>query len=100
MLKVWSSKERREPSVHKDGDINIRYALYVSRWSLDLYREYKEITDVGDWIAGIYYNVSITKHFHLGSTHCWYDGPRHSFSLGFIHFNWMKWGCKGCAEEA
>ena len=50
------------------------------------------------------YLVSVTKHFHLGSSHIYYDGPHCSFSLGFVHFLWSggiktNW-CEKCYDEA
>jgi hypothetical protein len=50
------------------------------------------------------YLVSVTKHFHLGIDHVYYDGPHCSFSLGWVHFLWSggirtHW-CEKCCDDA
>lgn len=53
-----------------------------------------------DWHpASDYFSINITDHFHLGSSHLYYDGPHCSFSLGYLHFNWSYWWCKKCSPD-
>ncbi|MFK5283665.1 hypothetical protein ACI3PL_29230, partial [Lacticaseibacillus paracasei] len=54
-----------------------------------------------EWSSGKcgYYDVSITTNFDLGERHDYYDGPNCSFSLGFVHFNWMPDWCLKCMPD-
>lgn len=45
------------------------------------------------------YIISITKYFHLGSDHVYYDGQHCMFSIGFIHFCWLNDNCKKCYSK-
>lgn len=48
-----------------------------------------------NWPTGL----SVTRHLSWGSNHGWYDGPKCSFSIGFLHFLWANHHCKKCLNE-
>ena len=54
--------------------------------------------ETGWGYAGMYYVVSLTKYWHWGRHHAYYDGPRDGFSIGFIHFNWSGRWCQKCYD--
>lgn len=110
-MKVWSSKKIDVEPEHDLLNANSRrswqWSLHVNRTGIDfrqcLYRE--ERLPSGGWGERkldhemvSYADMSFTKHWHWGSEHGWYDGPRCSFSIGFIHFNWNFLDCKKCSK--
>lgn len=79
------------------------------RWVFEI-EKWREGVDIGfssqycwngEWknCSTGYYNISLTKYFHLGSYHGYYDGPHCGFSIGFLHFNWSGAWCKKCMPD-
>lgn len=57
-------------------------------------------TDEGWHPANRYFTVYLCDHWHLGEEHLYYDGPHCSFSLGFLHFAWMRNAhCRKCEGD-
>ena len=46
-----------------------------------------------------YFNITINKHFCLGPSHMYYDGPHCGFSLGWLHINWSYGWCNKCMPD-
>lgn len=73
-----------------------RWVIEAKKWSVLVNQEVSFGQD-RDWRHAIdYFGVSITKHFHLGHHHFYYDGPHCNFSLGYVHLNWSLGGCNRC----
>lgn len=75
-----------------------KHAIGISIEVQGLPKSASKITDDA-WLSGQYWDVGIFAPWHIGSRHAWYDGPIHTFSLGFLHFNWMKGDCKKCKND-
>jgi hypothetical protein len=74
----------------------IRWVLDVELFSISI----EEMADVADYEHVLrYVNCSLTKHFMIGQSHAYYDGPHCGFSLGFIHFNWSLGWCEKCMPK-
>lgn len=78
-----------------------RWVLEIDWCGIYLY-QYVKFGDEKDWEnarVASYFVANFTKHFRLGSSHNYYDGPHCSFSLGFLHFCWSYWWCKKCMPD-
>lgn len=83
-----------------------RKVIEISKWeegvAFGLYQQC-HFRKSNEWrIVRNFFDVSVTKHFSLGSFHGYYDGPHCGFSIGWVHFNWdgNPWTdrCKKCEE--
>jgi hypothetical protein len=79
-----------------------RRVLLLEPYGFGLFWQYK-IRKTGEWSTAHTgaYSVHITRHWHLGPEHVYYDGPHCLFSLGFLHVQYAPRGgwCLKCMPE-
>lgn len=99
---LWKSKVQREKQVvYEDAGIRAwRRVLDVDLTSISLRSEVKFNMDTPEeskeWRWGQGTTLSITKHFHFGVEHMYYDGPHCLYSLGFLHLCYEPDWCTKC----
>jgi hypothetical protein len=102
---IFKFKEYPETRGNNPGN-TINWPCDVARWVIDigwrhvgLYHQYR-LKSTREWrnSHSLLYEACVTKYFHLGPSHAWYDGPHCSYSFGFIHVNYHPPGgrCKKC----
>ncbi len=75
-----------------------RWVLEGDWTSLELHREVK--SQDGTWHdTRRYYRADLDKHFRVGTTHFYYDGPNGCVLLGFLQLSWSGDNCKKCYGE-
>lgn len=77
-----------------------RWAFEAGRWHIGFVHQHKW-KESGKWQSShtSVYEMYISKHFAVGDTHLYYDGPHCMFSLGWIHFIWGNSNCKKCLGD-
>lgn len=99
ILWKFSAKPNKNKAGLKAGIIEHRWVLSCEPYSLELYSQLRRDGEDWDDYHGDYFCVNVTKFWHLGSSHAYYDGPNCALSLGFIQFNWRLFGqCKKCSS--
>ena len=95
---IWKSKEVPETRTGiPDPCQAFMWTFQLGKFYAGLIHQYKWHDEWHD--SGVqHWLISITKHFHLGSYHLYYDGCHCTFSLGFMHFLWSNDNCKKCRE--
>jgi len=101
---LWASQVETEAEAQfpELGRRAWRWVLEAGRWSQGVSIGFTKqvLFDGEQWCAAHhYYDVSLTKHFRLGESHDYYDGPHCAFSLGWLHINWSGAWCTKCMPE-
>lgn len=70
---------------------SFRYIIQIYKYGIEYNLQYR-YKDDNEWRDSHTdnYALNITKHFHLGFEHIYYDGPHCFFSLGFIHLGYRN----------
>lgn len=86
------------PDFAKDAVAGYRWSFEIGWFNVGAYHQYQSAKD-GQWYhGGRYYDASVTKHWALGRTHGYYDGPHDGFSLGLFHLSWSGEWCDRCYQ--
>jgi len=96
---LWKSKEVAETRIGEYYPLAFRWMFQIGKFYVGFTHQYKSKHD-NKWHDNhsVNYLISITKYFHWGSYHLYYDGCHCTFSLGWIHFLWSNDNCKKCRE--
>jgi hypothetical protein len=94
LLQIKSKHKPQKIAIH-NGVVGYAWALVVGWFYISLNFDSAWKDGSTRWVH--YYSIAITKHWYLGESHNYYDGPHCGFSLGFLHFNWSGDWCNKCA---
>ena len=82
---LWKFKEEPELRESHAGTAH-RNAIEVGFWHIGIVHQYLS-KSTNEWTTTHTgnYELWINRHFHLGPSHEYYDGPHCAFDLGWLH---------------